>query len=894
MVGRDAGDIGPPRAAERILERLLPSTRAGEAVLGDLAEEFSQRVKDHGRKRANGWYWRQVVSIGARALVAGGGKGGTGMHMSGVLHDVRFGTRSLRKNPGFTAVVVLTLGLGIGANSAIFSVIHGVLLKPLPYADGDRLVYLQQPQEVGARPNMLFSVHDIQDLRARTRSLESVAEYHGLSFTLLGHGEAELVRVGVVSSHFFDLMGMRPILGRDFTEADDGLEAEPVFLMSYGYWQSRFGGDPAVVGEAFEMNGKMHTVIGILPPVPQHPRENDVYMPTSACPIRSAESFRENRNSRMMSVFGRMRPGVVLEDTQRDLEAVMAQMTAEYPGSYSAERGQNYGSTLLKEELVQNARPTLLILLGTAGLVLLIACANVANLALARMTKRTQELAVRSALGAGRGRLVLQLITEHTLLALAGGALGLGIAWLGTDLLIAFASRFTPRASEASMSGPVLLFTLGVSVATGLIFGGAPALTAGTRVSDHLREAQGMTGGRRSQRLQGGLVVAQLGLAFTLLVGSGLLIRSFWELQKLDPGYDSENVLSVRVSVNSRNSNMTREEQQAFFLTIRERVGALPGVLSAALTDISPMQLQQAMFHGVRPEGAEESDGTGLPQAQPRTVDVGYFETVGVPLLAGRTFTEADDDSAPLVAVVNESLAATVWPGEDPVGKRYAPCSMMGDCDNPSLTVIGVVQDVHEVGLETRPPAQIYGAMRQGNRTQNIVVRTAGDPLAIGRQVREIVAELDPTIPVSNITTLDRLRSDALSPRRLTVVLLSIFAGVAFLVSLAGIAGVIAFGVSQRTHEIGIRMALGAQRETVMRVVLGRGLRLIMLGLLMGVLGSLGLARLLSGLVWGIPVVDPVTFVGIAAVLVPLALLACYVPGRRATRIDPMVAFRAS
>ena len=891
-----AHESRPPRPAERILESVLPPTRAGEAALGDLAEEFSERVEQGGRRRAVSWYWLQVVSVGARALVASRAHGGGGGTMNGILSDIRFGLRSLTKNPGFTAVVVLTLGLGIGANSAIFSVIHGVLLKPLPYAEGERLVYVEQPREAVGRDNIFFSVHDIEDLRARTRSLESVAEYHGMSFTLLGRGDAELVRVGVVSSHFFDLMGMQPVLGRDFNEGDDLLEAEPVLLMSYGYWQSRFGGDPAVVGEAFEMNGKMHTVIGILPPVPQHPRENDVYMPTSACPIRSSDAFRENRDARMMSVFGRMLPGLALEDSRRDLRAVMQQMTTDYPGSYSEERGQTFGSTLLKEELVQNARPTLFILLATTGLVLLIACANVANLALARMTKRTQELAVRSALGARRGRLAQQLITEHILLAVAGGVLGVGIAWMGTDLLIAFASRFTPRAHEASMSGSVLLFTLAASVATGLLFGGAPAVTAGRNVADHLREAKGMTGGKRSNRLQGGLVVAQLGLAFTLLVGSGLLIRSFWELHKLDPGYDAENVLSMRVSVGQFNSTMTPDERREFFLAILERINATPGVLSAALTDVSPMQFQQAMFHGVRPEGSEETDGTRLPQAQPRTAGVGYFETTGISLLAGRTFTVADDENTPRVAVVNESLARTLWPGEDPIGKRYAPCSMMGNCENPLHTVIGLVRDVSEVGLETEPPAQIYAAARQlpGNGAGNIVVRTAGDPLAMGRQFRAIVKELDGTIPVSNVTTLQQLRSDALSPRRLTMILLSVFAGVAFLVSLAGIAGVIAFGVSQRTHEIGIRMALGAQRETVLKVVLRRGLTLIALGLAVGVLGSLGLARVISGLLWGIPTVDPITLVATAILVVAMGLLACYVPGRRATRIDPVVAFRAS
>ncbi|MCH7565668.1 MAG: FtsX-like permease family protein, partial [Gemmatimonadetes bacterium] len=487
-----------------------------------------------------------------------------------------------------------------------------------------------------------------------------------------------------------------------------------------------------------------------------------------------------------------------------------------------------------------------------------------------------------------------QLLTEHMVLAVAGGLLGLLIAWLGIDLLTAFASRFTARAAETSMSGPVLLFTLALSMLTGLLFGAAPAMRAGIKVADDLRDGRGMSGGRRGNRLQGGLVVTQLALAFTLLVGSGLLVRSFYKLQQLDPGYDPENVLSMRVVVNARNSSMNLQERQDFFLTVLDRIGALPGVTSVALTDVSPMQFQQGMFHGVRPEGARESDGTRLPQAQPRSAGVGYFQTAGIPLKAGRTFETTDDENSLKVSIVNEALAASVWPGQDPIGMRYAPCNMMGGCSDSLVTVIGVVGNVHEFGLETSPPAQIYLPVRQAPGASNLVVRTAVDPLQIGRQAREIIKALDPTIPVANVTTFAQIRDDTLAPRRLTLTLLSIFAGVALVLSLAGIAGVIAFGVSQRTHEIGIRMALGAQRDTVMRSILRRGMVLVVMGLGLGAVGSIGLVRLISGLLWGVPKLDPLTFILTGVILGAMGMAACYVPGRKATRIDPVVAFRSS
>ena len=909
---------GPRGPARWLLERSLPEVDRAQ-VLRDMDELFAIRAARDGERAARRWYLRQGLNFGVRMLaerargVVGrpsltlrvedqggvrrsmGTANGRGVEfMNGILQDLSFAARTLMKSPGYSLVVIGTLGLGIGANSAVFSVINGVLLKPLPYSEGDRLVYLTQPQEAVGAENIFFSVHDIRDIDERARSMEDIAEYHSMSFTLLGRGSAELVRTGVVSAHFFDLMGMEPILGRGFMEADDDLAAEPTLIMSYGYWQRRFGGDPKIVGEAFEMNGKMHTVVGILPPIPQFPRENDVYMPTAACPIRSSEAFRENRDARMMAVFGRMQDGITLGDVRRDLAGVMSQIAVEYPGSYSPEAGQRFSATMLKEELVQNARPTLLILLGTAALVLLIACANVANLALARMTKRTQEIAVRSALGASRTRLIQQLVTEHTVLALVGGALGLAIAWAGTDLLVAFASRFTPRAQETSMNGSVLAFTLLASAATGLLFGSIPAFGAGRNVSERLQGGRGTGDGRLGPRLQGMLVVVQLALSFTLLVGSGLLLRSFSELQGVDAGYNPENVLSMQVTVTGRNSSMTAVEREQFFLSILEQADALPGVISVGLTDASPLQNTQGMFHGVRPQGSEEEDGRRLPQAQPRGASEGYFRTMGIPLIAGRTFEAADNRDSEPVAVINQSLADALWPGENAVGRRMWPCSMMGDCNSQLISVIGVVEDVHELGLDALPPAQLYFSVRQGAFGGNVVVRTAGlDPLSLSRQLRDIVAGLDATVPVSNVTTLEQLREDSLAPRRLTLILLAIFAGVALLVSFAGIAGVMAFGVSQRTHEIGIRMALGAGRETVLRAVLGRGVAMIVVGLGLGVVTALVATRVMSGLVWGVSVVDARTFLATALILAPMAMIACYLPARKATRVDPVVAFRS-
>jgi predicted permease len=912
---------------EKLLRRLLPEDRT-EEVLGDLAELRQIREARTDEREAARWYRRQVRGFTVRLLAlrllgrsseleeeradarfdvlhgsVPGARSGWSETLSTLARDLRFALRTLGRTPGYTAAVVVTLGLGIGANTAIFSVINGVLLKPLPYGEGDDLVFLRQPELNGNQENTFFSVRDIEDLRDRNRSLVDVAEYHSMSFILHGRGDAEMVTTGVVSADFFDLMGMEPALGRDFTEADDRLGAEPVLMLSYGYWQTRFGGDPEIVGEGMVMNGHTHTVIGVLPPIPQHPRENDVYMTTASCPTRSGEGFIANRSARMMSVFARMRPGMALEDAQRDVEAVAAELGLEHPDHYARDLGQTFQASLLREELVQNARPTLLLLFGTAGLVLLIACANVANLTLARTSRRSQELAVRMALGSGRRRLARQLWTESAVLGLAGGVVGLGVAWGGMDLLVAFASRFTPRAEEAGLSVSVLGFALVASLFTALLFGSAPVLTLRSGMAEALRESGKNSAGRGRWRLQNGLVVAQFALAFSLLTGAGLALRSFWELAKVDPGFDVENVLTFQVAPWGSADVNSAFDQKLFLYELQDRVRVLPGVQQAGISDLGPLAPGFTMRHGVRIEEETEMDGRRMPQAQPRVASAGYFDASGIPLRAGRAFRRSDDLEVPHVAIVNEAFARDVLgllETEIPraIGRRFTPCTMNGQCEGeeiPTVEVVGVVGDVRVGGIEEEPPAQFYRPSGQnGWPGGRLVVRTRNDPLALVDAVRRTVKDLDSQVPVYSVSSLEDIRQDSMAPRRLTMILLLLFAGVAFSVSLAGIAGVIAFTVSQRTHEIGIRIALGADRGKVLAGVMGQGMVLILGGLGLGVLGGVGVGRALSGGLWGVSPTDPLTFGLSAVVLCALGALACYVPGRRATRIDPVEAFRSS
>ena len=811
----------------------------------------------------------------------------------GLVRDVGLALRTFRRAPAYALVVVLTLGLGIGATTAIFSIIHGVVLKPLENEEGDRLMVLQHHQPGAGQTDMAWSVLDLEAYRDGLGGVEAVVEAHQMSFNLIGNGEPEEVLTGVVDHRFFEVMGVDPILGRGFTEEEDRTGGDAVMVLSYPYWQSRFGGDPAVLGRTFVMNDRVHTVIGVLPDVPQYPRANDIYVPTSQCPIRSAADFREDRNARMMQAFVRLPPGGDVESLRREAGLLAGRLAAEFPGSYAAERGYTAGATPLKDELVSDSGTTLLLLLATAGLVLLVACANVANLALARLSRREQEFAVRRALGAGEGAVARQLLVESTVLALAGALLGITVAWGGLELLVSYAGRFTPRAAEATLSTPVLVFAVATALLTGIVSGSAPVLAGRRSAATTLRESSGATRTRRILMLQNGLVVAQVALAFVLLTGAGLMVRSFLLLQDVDAGFATENVVTMRVAFPVGGPYGDPRLQEQFWEAVQGRVRELPGVESVAVANLAPLSggTGTVAFHV---EGGGRR-GDGEPsRAQSRTVSREYFATAGIPLLAGAGFPPGLRSTDERVAIVNRTFARTHFGEDSPVGARLIPCSAQGRCDpDRAVRVVGMVGDVRQAGLEVEPAAEVYVSGRQqGSWGNRILVRTRMDPLGVARSVVAAVHVEDPALPVVDIRTLASLRSESLAPRRLTTFLLGGFSGLALLVTLAGIAGVTAFSVAQRQREIGVRMALGAEGGEVLSLILRDALVLVGAGLALGIGLSLLIGGVMESLIWGIAPTDAATWILVSVLLVAVTLLACWVPARKATRINPLVAFR--
>jgi len=809
-----------------------------------------------------------------------------------LLQDIRYGVRILVRNPGFTVVAVLTLGLGIGANTAIFSVIYGVLMRPLPYKDGNQLVIVQQQAPLAHILNVPFSVKEVQDYRDQNQTLDSVVEHHSMSFTLLGGKEPQRVATGVVSANFFDVLGVKPLLGRTFVDADEQHGSDAVIVLSYQYWKQSHGGDPDIVGRIFQMNNRPHTVIGVLPPIPQYPIEQDVYMPTSQCPTRSSEQFISNRNARMMSVFGRLKAGIPVSQSQADLSTLASNLQQQYPDSYPTNRGYAANVVSLQEELTRRAKPTFLILLGTAGLVLLIACANVANLTLARLMRREREMAIRSSLGAGRGRLVRQLLTESTLLSFAGGVLGLALAAGGMQLLVRFAARFTTRSNEIKIDGFVLLFTLGISVVTGLIFGLMPAFSSEKNMTGALKEGGGRTSaGVKRQRVRNLLIVAQVGVSFILLIWAGLMVRSLIKLQQVNPGFDPERVLAMRISPNWSKYNTTQETID-LLQRILDKARSEPGVLSAALGSTYPLNqlgINNGPFNrGFQIENRPVPEGELQPQADFRTASTDYFETVRQPLVRGRTFADSDKDKAPLVAVINQSTARHRWGDDDPIGRRIS-----FDRGQTWLTIVGIVGDVRQYGLDKDPADEIYIPLAQGGFGGNLLVRTALDPMSISKLMRDAVYEVDSDTAVDRVQTLEQVRSDAVASPRLTAILLGMFAGLALLITAAGIAGVMALSVNQRTHELGVRLALGASPGKILRMVMTQGMFFVMIGLTAGLAGALLLGRLMSALLYAVAPTDPITFVAVGAVLLGVAAAACFIPARRVTSIDPMLALRS-
>jgi predicted permease len=804
--------------------------------------------------------------------------------------DLRFGLRNLAKYPSYTLVVLLTLGLGI---TAIFSVVHAVLLRSLPYANGDRLVEVRQQQPRTGINDMGLSALEMADYRAQATSLDAVVEYHQMSFNLLGEGTVSRVTTGVVSPEFFDVFGIQPLLGRGFRADDDRKEAPAVLLVSYTYWQNTLGGDPNIVGRTFEMNDKVHTVVGVLPAVPLYPDDNDVYMPVSACPFRMDPMMAEERGHRMVSAVGRLKPGITLERARADLAVVASRFQSAYPKDYPKDSGFTTTALSLRDELTHGARPTLLVLLATTGFVLLLVCANVANLSLARLVGRDRELSLRAALGAGRGRIARQLLTESMLLALGGGALGLVLAFAVRDLLVNFTSKFTPRASEIGIDPMVLLFAAGVSLLTGVLFGIVPSFQTRSELGEGLREGHRVVtpGGRRARPA---LIVAQVAISFVLLIGAGLMVRSFIKLQQVDAGFNAARVLTLRVSLDWVKYD-TNAKVRSFYLLLLDKVRAEPGVRSVALSSTFPLSQSSPWNRNFVVEGSIPADGLSRPTADFRVASPAYFETVGMSLVHGRVFTDADKDDAPPVAIVNQSMARHHFRGSGGPGRTDAIGQRVSiDAGQHWITVVGIVNDVRQYGLDAAPGDELYLPFAQFSMAGTLLVRTTGDPMSLARTIQADVRSIDPKQPISRIQTLEEVRSRSLASPRLTMILVSLFAVIALVITAAGIAGVVSFSVNQRTTEIGVRMALGAPRSAVVAMIVRQGLTPVLAGLVLGVGGAYALARLIARLLFEVQPTDPPTYALVLVLLPVIAGLACLAPARRAAAIDPMDALRAN
>jgi putative ABC transport system permease protein len=808
--------------------------------------------------------------------------------------DCGYACRMMQKNPGFTAVAILTLALGIGANTAIFSVVHSVLLRPLPYPQAQQLIFIRQQEKKLGIEDLSFSVKEIEDYRAQNRTLSGLVEYHAMSFTLFGHGDPERVRTGVVSANYFDLFGIQPLLGRTFLPDDDKLGAPPVLLLSYEYWKNNFGSDPGIVGKTFEMNDKVHTVVGVLPPVPQYPNENDVYMSTSACPFRSSKMHLEDRDMRMMKIFGRLKQGVTVAQANADAATIAAGLKVAYPKSYPENAGFTSVATPLQQELTKDARPTLLLLLGAAAFVLLIACANVANLTLARMARRERELAVRSALGAGRSRILRQLLTESFLMAFAGGALGLLLAYGSLALLTDFVGRLTPRAREIHIDSEVLLFTLAAALGTSIIFGTLSAIFSRANLTSSLKDGSTGAGtGRQQNRVRSALIVCQIAFSFMLLIGAGLMMRSLFKMQQVDAGIVPERVLALRTTFNW--SKYTEADKTNLVVQkLLNRVKLEPGVISAAISSRYPFEPEmitdgpESVSFQFQIEGRALESGQAPPVGTFAAVSPDYFKTLGIPLKEGRLLEETDRDKAPFVAVINEAAKRQFWPNEDPIGKRVS-----GDGGEHWVNIVGVVGDVREFGLDHAPAAEFYASQAQNAQPATLIVRTISEPRSMAQALTRAVHDVDPQTAVTHILTLEQARYESMASPRVTASLLGIFAGLALLIATAGIGGIMALMVSQRVREIGIRIALGARPASILQMVLGQGLLLAVLGIGIGIVGAVALAGLVKSLLFEVPPTDILTFGGVGLTLLIAAALASYLPARRAATVDPNVALRA-
>jgi predicted permease len=815
------------------------------------------------------------------------------------LSELRYALRSLARARGFAIAVILTLGLGIGANTAIFSVVRGVLLKPLPHRDGDRLVYLRQSINGPGGENIDFSVPEILDFRNGAKTLGGIAEYSGMTYTIQGEKEASRISVGLVTGNYFKVMGLSAVLGRLLDDNDDGTAVSPVMVLTYEYWMKHFGGDRGVVGRKVTVDNKPVTIVGVAQAAPTFPQRMDALMNMVISEHHTSALMVQGRTHRMTEMIARLAPGATVQQARTEIKTIRERVQNAYPEAYDKNSGYKVTVTPFQEVLGEKARLTLWLLMGAAAFVMIISCANVANLTLMRGVRREQELVVRAALGAGAARLRRLLLAENLVLAFGGAVLGLIIAVGGVKLLVALAQRYSPRADEIQLDGVVLGFTLLLSVVVATLLSFAPSLAKeGSLAAWITAGANRSSGGVRRQRLQRGLVVAQIAVSVILLTGAGLLTRTMMRLADVRDGLSTEQVLTMEVPIAI--GQRSDADARAMYDRMRLEIGAIPGVKDVGVGSTIPLRSTQFQLD-VKAERRQLGIGEAQPHAEFRTADPGYFRASGIPLIKGREFATTDRDSSARVVIINKTLADKFFPGRDPIGQRI---SWTGEVlkfigmHEEWKTVVGVVGDTKDGGLDAEPRNVVFQPFTQTPVFQGagLVIRAGADrenaAASLAPAATRLVRSIAPREVIEHVLTVGQIRDESVAPHRLNAMLVSSFGILAVVIAAVGIAGVLAFSVSARTNEIGIRMSLGADSARVQRMILWEGGMLLIGGLLIGVIGAVSGTHFIRGLLFGIEPNDPITLLGVAAAMAVVGVAACWVPALRAAKIDPAVAIR--